>query len=242
MTKKRSKDSRVLKPERKLENEVFDRETLQILSKIIKKGIVQSVDFPISTGKEANVFRATTPQGSHLAIKIYKIETSFFFRRSEYLEGDPRFTKIKNNERDIAIAFARKEFKNLQICEEAGVHSPKPVFVDKNVVVMSFIGEGDLPYPTMNKVGPNGEKELESLIADIKKMYSAGLVHTDLSEYNILLASDAPYIIDFGQGVVIRHPKAKEFLERDVRNVLNYFSKFGYKKDFNEVMKFVIKQ
>ncbi len=239
MTKTRSKDSRVLKEERKVESEVFDKETLRVLSKLIKKGILNSVDFPISTGKEANVFRATAPGGTYLAVKIYKIETSFFFRRAEYLEGDPRFKKIKHNERDIAVAFARKEFKNLQICENAGVHSPRPIFVDKNVLVMTFIGEGELPYPTMNVLGPNKENELDSLIADVKKMYRAGLVHTDLSEYNILLAKDAPYLIDFGQGVVIRHPKAEELLERDVRNLLHYFAKFGYKKDFDEVMKFI---
>ncbi len=239
MTKKRSKDSRVLKAERKVESEVFDRSTLQVLSKLIKKGILQSVDFPVSTGKEANVFRATTPEGSYLAVKIYKIETSFFFRRSEYLEGDPRFKKIKNNELDIAMAFARKEFKNLQICENAGVHSPKPIFVDKNVIVMTFIGEGELPYPTMNILGPTKESELDSIISDMKKMYFAGLVHTDLSEYNVLLAKDAPYLIDFGQAVVTRHPRAKEFLERDVRNILHYFAKFGYKKDFDETMSYI---
>ncbi len=238
MTKKPSKERRVLREERKIESEVFDKKTLLVLAKIIKKGILQSVDFPLSTGKEANVFRATTPGGEYVVVKIYKVETTPFFRREEYLEGDPRFKKIKKNNRDIIVAFARKEYKNLQICESAGVHAPKPYYVDQNVIVMSLIGETGLPYPTMNLHGPRNADDLEILLVDIKKMYKAGLVHADMSEYNIILG-ELLYLIDFGQGVVAKHPNASRFLERDVRNVLNYFAKFGYKKDFDEVLRWI---
>src|SRR3989338_1167521 len=238
MTKKPSRDHFMLKEQYKVESEVFDRETLKSLAKLIKKGIISSVDFPISTGKEANVFRATSQNGEHVVIKIYKIETTPFFRREEYLEGDPRFEKIKNNSKDVIIAFARKEYKNLQICESAGVHAPKPFYVEKNVLVMSLIGDKDLPYPTMNTQGPRNADDLEILLQDIKKMYKAGLVHADLSEYNIILG-EILYMIDFGQGVVTKHPNAEKFLERDVRNILNYFAKFGYKRDFDETIKWI---
>src|SRR3989338_8496893 len=128
MTKKPLKEDHTLKEREKVESEVFDKETLKSLSKIIKKGIIKSIDFPISTGKEANVFRATTPSGSYVAIKIYKIETTPFFRREEYM--------------------------NLEICEDAGVHAPKPLYVENNVLVLTFIGEEGLPYQTMNLIGP----------------------------------------------------------------------------------------
>jgi RIO kinase 1 len=239
MTKKRLRENYVLKPERKIESEVFDRETLKILSKLIRKGIIDSVDYPISTGKEANVFRGASGE-KYVAIKIYKTETSPFFRREEYLEGDPRFKKIKNTDREVIIAFARKEFKNLQICESAGVHAPKPFYIEKNVLVMSFLGEGDLPYPTLTMVDPRGEQDLESILEDIRKMYKAGLVHADISEYNVMLG-DVPWLIDFGQGVVTRHLNAEKFLERDVLNILRYFEKKGYKKDFEETMKWIRK-
>ena len=238
MTKKRLRENYMLKEQRKVESEVFDKETLKSLAKLIKKGIIASVDFPISTGKEANVFSATTPSSEHVAIKIYKIETTPFFRREEYLEGDPRFTKIKKNNKDVIIAFARKEYKNLQICEQAGVHAPKPFYCERNILVMSLIGDQGLPYPTMNVQGPRNADDLEILLKDIKKMYKAGLVHADLSEYNVILG-ELLYIIDFGQGVVIKHPNAERFLERDVKNILNYFAKFGYKKDFEETMKWM---
>lgn len=228
----------MLKEERKLESEVFDRATLRVLAKMIKKGLIATVDFPINTGKEANIFRATTSEGKFLAVKIYKMETAQFFRKMEYLEGDPRFSRIKKGDRNIVLAFARKEFKNLKLCEAAGVNAPRPVYMDKNVLVMCFIGEQGLPYAAMNLIGGAGEKELDSILGDIKTMYLAGLVHADLSEYNILM-SNPPTLIDFGQGVVTSHPRAKEFLERDVRNILNYFEKHGIKRDFEKTIDWV---
>ncbi|MEW6749263.1 MAG: serine protein kinase RIO [Candidatus Micrarchaeota archaeon] len=234
--KKPDKDDYQLKERFKIESEVFDRKTLLILSKLIKKGILQNVDYPISTGKEANVFRATAPEGSYVAVKIYKMETAPFFRKEEYLDGDPRFERIKKSDEDIVRAFARKEFKNLEICKEAGVHAPTPIYLLGHVIVMGFLGEGELPYPTMDMVGSlHGEKDLDSILGDIKKMYKAGLVHADLSEYNILMG-DVPYFIDLGQGVITRHPRAEKFLERDVEIILKYFSKKGMKKDLGEVL------
>ena len=241
MTKKPSKDEFLLKERSKIESLVFDKKTLLLLSKLIKKGIIYTVENPISTGKEANVFRATNPEGDYIAVKIYKIETGVFVKRIAYLEGDPRFKDIKRDERGMVSLFARKEFKNLEVCSKAEVHAPRPFFLLENIVVMEFLGEGELPYPTMDVVGPRGEKDLESILSDIRKMYRAGLVHADISEYNILLAKDAPYLIDFGQGVLLQHPKADEFLERDVKNILKYFEKFGIKKDFKNTLEWIKK-
>jgi RIO kinase 1 len=228
-----------IKERLKVESEVFDRTSLIDLSKMMKKGIIETVDYPISTGKEANVFRATTADGSFIAIKIYKIETSHFFRRREYLEGDPRFSRMKSSEKEIVKAFARKEFKNLEICEKAGVHAPRPYFLKNNILVMEFLGEGELPYPTMEMLGPkNPEKELKSILEDVRRMYRAGLVHADLSEYNIL-NGDIPYLIDFSEGVVLGHPSASKFLERDVVNILKFYSKYGVKKDLEKVLAWI---
>ncbi len=232
------KDEYLLKERRKIESYVFDRRVLLLLSRILKKGILKSVDYPVSTGKEANVFRATTPDGNFLAVKIYKIETAGFLKKMSYLEGDPRFKSIKHKDREIVKLFARKEFKNLQICERAKVHAPLPIFLSENIVVMSFIGEKGIPYATMDMVEPKSEKDLDSILEDIKKMYKAGLVHADMSEYNIMLAK-VPYIIDFGQGVVLGHPNAEKFLERDVRNILRYFEKLGIKRDFEKTLKWI---
>ncbi|MFH1785027.1 MAG: serine protein kinase RIO [Candidatus Micrarchaeota archaeon] len=237
--KKPLKEDYQLKERFKIESDVFDKNALLDLQKLMKKGILKTVDYPISTGKEANVFRATTPDGNYVAVKMYKTETAPFFRKDEYLDADPRFSRIKSNPRDIVKAFAHKEYKNLEICEKANVRAPKPYYMIGRIVVMEFLGEGELPYPTLNMVGPlHGEADLDSLLQDIKKMYKAGLVHADLSEYNIMIGPQ-PFLIDFGQGVILRHPNAEKFLERDISIILKYFAKFNIKRDFEKTMKWI---
>ena len=239
MTKKKLKEFFQIKERFKIESEVFDRITLLILSKAIKKGLIDTVDYPVSTGKEANIFRATTSGGQNVAVKIYKIETAPFFRKAGYLEADPRFKKIKMTDRGIVEAFTRKEYKNLEICERAGVHSPKPLYVDGHILIMSFLGEEGLPYPTMNLVGPlHGESDLDSILQDIRIMYRAGLVHADMSEYNIMIGP-VPYLIDFGQGVMLGHPNAENYLERDVAIILKFFERRGIKRDFEKTMEWI---
>jgi RIO kinase 1 len=239
MTKKPLKEVFQLKERFKIESEVFDRITLLILSKAIKKGLIDTVDYPVSTGKEANIFRATTSGGQNVAVKIYKVETAPFFRKAGYLEGDPRFKKIKMTDRGIVEAFTRKEYKNLEICERAGVHSPKPLYIDGHILIMSFLGEEGLPYPTMDLVGPlHGEADLDSILQDIRTMYQAGLVHADMSEYNIMVGP-VPYLIDFGQGVMLGHPNAENYLERDVAIILKFFDRRGIKRDFDKTMEWI---
>lgn len=221
----------------KIESNVFDKTTLLNLAKVMKKGLVQNFDYPISTGKEAVVFKATTPTNRAVAVKIYKRAASFFLRKNQYILNDPRFEKIRWNEKNIVYAFANKEFKNLKVCERAKVWAPKPIFLEGNVLVLSFLGEKGLPYPTLIQTIAQ-EKFLNLIIENMKKMYKAKLVHADLSEYNIMIAKNkTPYFIDFSQGVVLNHPKAQEFLERDLNNVLNFFKKFGIIKDFETILK-----
>jgi RIO kinase 1 len=105
---------------------------------------------------------------------------------------------------------------------------------------MSFIGENGLPYVSMNLSQDANENDLDSLLTDIRKMYKAGLVHADISEYNVLM-SDPPTLIDLGQGVVLSHPRAKEFLERDVRNILAFFGKLGIKRDLAKMLEWIRK-
>lgn len=237
--KKPLKEVHQLKERQKIESEVFDRRTLMHISKIMRKGIINNLDYTISTGKEANVFKATTPAGTSVAVKIYKITTAPFFRKEDYLIGDPRFKNIKWNEKEIVYLFARKEFSNLELCERAGVSAPKPFFMDGNVLVMSFLGEADLPYPQLVQTVCE-ERFLDDIIENMRKMYVAKLVHADLSEYNVMIANDGKaFLIDFGQGVVLSHPMAEKFLERDVLNILNFFRKFGFDRDAEKVLRYI---
>jgi RIO kinase 1 len=124
--------------------------------------------------------------------------------------------------------WAKKEFANLQAAQQAGVSVPKPLYHKANVVIMEFIGEGGIAYPLLEQAhldDPAGV--LDVLVEDACKAYQkAKLVHADLSGFNIL-AAPKPVIIDWGQAVIRRHPRAEEFLERDCRNLCQFFLRRG---------------
>jgi RIO kinase 1 len=219
----------------KIEELVFDRPTLLTIAELMKKGMFDSLDYIISMGKEANVYRATKSD-TFVAVKIYKVETAKFFKRHSYIVGDPRFKKIRDNERELVKLFALKEFKNLETAWKAGVPCPQPYHRLNNVVVMEFLGEGGIPYPKLLDVEVS-EEDFWQILEGIRKMFKAGIVHADISEYNIL-KGDRDYFIDFGQGVSVKHPKAMEFLRRDLGNVVAFFKKrIGIERDVNEILK-----
>lgn len=231
-----------MKELRKIESEVFTRRVILNLGHFMDKGIIKSLDFPVSKGKEAYVFRATAGTAvkeKYLAVKIYMIETSPFKHMWAYIHGDPRFVGVKRTKRDIVYAWTRKEFRNLKVFESAGVHAPRPIAFRDNTLVMEFIGD-EMPAPLLKEVGPpNPEQNFKQIINDIKKMYESGIVHSDVSEYNLLVKNKKIYFIDCGQGVALAHPGAEEFLRRDVANVVRYFTKFGIKESTEEVLNFI---
>lgn len=237
--KKPPKEVFQLKEIPKIENEVFDRRTLLFLSKVMKKEIISYLDYIISTGKEANVFKAVTPSGVDVAVKVYKIETTHFVKKQDYILGDPRFEKIKLNEKELVFSFVRKEFKNLEKCFSFGVSVPKPIFHIGNIIVMEFLGDKGLPFPLLLD-SVCTEKLAYNILENMRKMFRANLVHADLSEYNILVGyNDKPYFIDFGQAVVFSHPKANEYFERDVRNIVNFLNKRGIKINYSEAYDYI---
>ena len=219
--------------DRKTQDEVFDKSTLHILEKLISDRVIDIIDFPISTGKEGNVFRAVTPQKKLVAVKIYRINTATFKHISEYIIGDPRFKSVHKSKRDIIFAWTKKEFKNLQRLQKIGVPAPKPIHYLKNVLVMSYIGSKKEAAPLMKDVLLTNPKEVfNKLIKFISKMYKdAELVHGDFSAFNILIHRKRPYLIDLGQGVLIEHHNALEYLKRDIHNIVNFFNKYKIKAD-----------
>lgn len=221
---KRSEDRQVIES-------VFDTRTLLTLHHMFNKRVLEEVNGCVSTGKEANVYWAVQPDGTDVALKIYRIATFNFKRITQYLEGDPRFKRIPRSRSGLITAWATKEYKNLQRAESAGVRVPKPIMVKRNILAMEFIGEDGLPAPTMQQMQPeNPESVRETILQAISKLYhKANLVHSDLSEYNVMLWK-GPVLIDISQAVVLDHPHSNEFFERDIRNILAYFRKFEIPK------------
>jgi len=218
------KDSDALK----VAESVLDVETRTTLYNLRTRNYIDYMTGIISTGKEANVYHAYSPEGDELAIKIYRTSTNIFKGLQIYIIGDPRFARIKRDQRSFVYAWARKEFKNLSRAYKAKVNVPKPIYCLKDVVIMEFIGEKGLPYRIMK------EEEIEEphetykeVLLNLRKLYrKAGLVHADLSEYNMMYTPEVVFI-DISQAVLLDHPYAEHFLYRDIMNITNYFYSLG---------------
>jgi RIO kinase 1 len=225
--------------DRKTFGEVFDKENLMRVYKLFSEGVFDSLEYPVSTGKEGNVFCASTKDGTLLALKIFRTSTATYRDMAKYVDGDPRFKGLMTNRRKLINAWAMKEYRNLERMHEHKVRVPKPVTCHKNMLVMEFIGSEEGPAPMMRSVTLEDPEGVCRTILDyVKVLYTkAQLVHGDLSEYNVLMHECDPVLIDVGQSVLLKHPLAEEMLDRDVANVARYFRKYGLGIDVKEELR-----
>ncbi|HVA82749.1 MAG TPA: serine protein kinase RIO [Candidatus Aquilonibacter sp.] len=243
--KRPDREKHMLHEQLKIEEGVFDNRTMMRLEKFFSHGIISRLLFLISKGKEANVYVAEGGEAIKdklVAVKIFRIETSSFYSRTDYMLGDPRFPKIRRDIYWIVNEWCKKEFGNLKIATSAKVHCPKPYYFTGNVIGMEFIGDGNNVAPQLKDVDLEEPKKVyKTIVSDLKKLYDNELVHADISEYNILMHDGIPYIIDFGQGVINKHPNALVFLQRDIYNITRYFNrKYRLEANSEEVFGYVI--
>lgn len=224
----------------KVRDDVFDEVTLMALYKLVHKKLISVIGGPISTGKEANVFYGEH-DGRGIAIKIYRIQTANFKAMTEYMAGDRRFSSVRGTRKGLVFAWTKKEFSNLARAHDVGIPVPEPLVFDRNILLMEFLGEDEVPYPQLR----NAEVEdygavYQQILGYVKRLYQeARLIHADLSEYNILY-HEKPYLIDMGQAVTPDHPRAPVFLIRDIKNLNRYFSRFCDVTDEEEVLRAIV--
>jgi RIO kinase 1 len=223
----------------KVEDSVFDDATYGALYKLVQDGYIDAFGGPISTGKEANVYTALAGD-TEVAVKIYRINASDFREMGEYLRGDPRFERLGNDKKSIVKAWVRKEFANLERALEAGVRVPEPIAVERNVLVMEYLGTETGRARRLGEVHvENPQTAYEVLREYMTRLYDAGIVHGDLSEYNVVVHESQLYVIDVGQAVTIHHPNSDGFLERDCLNVANFFARQGVEIDQETLLAYV---
>lgn len=243
--KQSSKADYPLHEQLRIEEGIFDNRTMLRIAKLFTKGVIASMEFIVARGKEADVYIANAGKNidkEFVALKIFRLENARFQNRIKYIEGDPRFGKVKGSIFAVVNTWCKKEYGNLLVAEAAGVHAPRPYAFSGNVLAMEFIGKDGKPSKRMReeKLG-NPQKVLDLILKDTRKLYQSELVHADLSEYNILMLGEVPYMIDFGQAVHIKHPDAMKFLRRDVFNMLTYFNKaYGIPKDEEKALEYII--
>ncbi len=212
--------------------EVFDTKTVLTLYELIRRRIIKRMNGVISAGKEARVYLGYGPRGERYAVKIYFTSTAMFKKGIlKYIIGDPRFEGFRPRDtRSLIYTWTRKEFRNLKRMYESGVKVPRPIAYRNNVLVMEFMGEDNRRYPLLvevyNDLSYDEVKHIyELVVEELKKIVcSAGLVHGDYSEYNIMVKPDLDIVvIDVGQAVPPEHPNAHLFLERDIVNINRFF-------------------
>lgn len=245
---KRRKD----RSDRATVDKVLDKKTLKILEKLQARKRVMNLRGSLCTGKESNVYLAEAstdlrskfvknkhvvePQNElsdemvPVAIKIFKTSIMPFKDRERYIRSEKRFqTFCTSNPRKLIKLWAEKEVRNLRRLNKACVPSPEPIYLKNNVLIMRLIGTYDAPAPRLRDAVINDlEGCYMQCVNIIRNMYrDAGLIHADLSEFNLLYHEDVVYVIDVGQSVETGHENAQRFLIMDINNLNSFFSKKG---------------
>ena len=211
------------------------------LEPLIEDGLVDEVIRQLMSGKEAAVFVVRCGDDVRCA-KVYKEANKRSFRQSvDYTEG----RTVKNSRKARAMGKGSKYGRKAQ--EEAwqsaevdalyrlaavGVRVPKPYNFYEGVLLMELVTDASgNAAPRLNDVeftAADARKYHHTLLREVVRMLCAGIVHGDLSEFNILLGSEGPVIIDLPQAVdASSNNHAKSMLERDVGNLTDYFGRFA---------------
>ena len=216
----------------KLQDEFFDHATLMTISRLVTQGQFDTLDYPISKGKEGGVFRATGGEGFR-AVKVYRVANTVFRHLPAYALEQLRRESSERNFARLIFAWTRREHTILRRMREAGVPVPEAFGHLRNVLVMSFIGTEGLAAPRLqDSVVPDASalaEEIEALV--VRMVRDAKLVHGDLSPYNLLFHEGHPVVIDVAQAIPIEHPQARELLTRDIHNLTKFLVKAGAELD-----------
>jgi RIO kinase 1 len=209
----------------KVYGNVFSKHSMELLFQMTSQGYFEKLESTISVGKEANIFTAKTKNDDRVIVKIYRLENCNFNQMYRYLSQDPRYTSLKRRTRLIIFSWTQREYRNLMLAREA-IKVPKPIAFKDNVLVMEFIGDND-PAPELKHSPPKNPKKFYKKVLDnMQKLFKKGLIHGDLSPFNILNYNEEPIFIDFSQATTTSAENAKELILRDVKNIAIYFRKF----------------
>ncbi|MEA3300611.1 MAG: PA4780 family RIO1-like protein kinase [Pseudomonadota bacterium] len=208
---------------------------------LVDDGLVDEVVRSLLSGKEADVYIVRCGDELRCA-KVYKEADKRSFRQAvQYQEG----RKVRNSRRARAMEkgtrFGRKQqedaWHNAEVAalyrlSAAGVRVPEPYCCVDGVLLMELItdGDGDVA-PRLGEVAMSAEQAREdhaTMMQYVVRMLCGGLVHGDLSEFNVLVDDDGPVIIDLPQAVdAAANPHARAMLERDVNNMTQYYGQYA---------------
>ncbi|MDD2754061.1 MAG: serine/threonine protein kinase [Methanothrix sp.] len=194
----------------------FDAYDLLALSDFVKRGKLSAFGERIGVGKESVVYEAMGDV--HLAVKFHRQgRTSFkhIRRLRDHLTDKPKVPWLY-----AAALAARHEFAVMEKLYPK-VSIPRPIACSRHALAMEFVSG-----PALNRITlSDPENGLNMILSEVGAARKQGIIHADLSEFNIMVDDSGPKIIDWPQAVEVTHPHAEELLERDLVNVLRFFER-----------------
>jgi len=205
--------------------------SLYSLHRLVRSGKVNAIGKLMGEGKESAVFNCYSEKYGECVVKFHKVgHTSFKKVKEKRDYGDLHFSVL-------AIRSARNEFKALQKLQ--GLAVPRAYAWEGNAVLMELIDAKELYRVRVE----NSEDVLEMILEEVAKFYRRGIVHGDLSQYNVLVSEEGIWIIDFPQSVEVGEEGWREILERDVTNIITYFNRaYRIEKDINSAIDRILQE
>jgi len=215
--------------------------TPAVLETLIQYGLIDEVLYSLMSGKEADVF-VVSAKGKLQCAKVYKDAQSRSFKTAvTYQEG----RKTRNSRRARAIEKGSKygkqqqendwqqtEYDALHKLKQAGVKVPEAYMFIDGVLLMELICTDDQEVaPRLNDIAMDAEQAIEDhyvMMVYIMRMLCIGLIHGDLSEFNVLADDYGPVVIDFPQVIdAAGNQQARVLFNRDVKNITEYYAQFS---------------
>jgi RIO kinase 2 len=192
------------------------------INALVKAEAIEALGKSLGVGKESDVYDALSPKGEQVAVKFHRLGRLSFraTRRTRGYIADRHHISWLYQSR----LAAEREFQALKLVNAQQVAAPEPISQNRHVVVMGKIEGAELAE--FNEI-PKPEKTLKEILSNVRKAYvKAGIVHGDLSEFNIIMRPNWHIlIIDWPQYITRDQPNADQLLERDVKNVLQFFKR-----------------
>lgn len=205
---------------------------------LVKADIIEAFGKPLGVGKESDVYNALGPDEKQLALKFHRIGRTSFKKTKLKRNYTVKYCYTPDWNHQSRIA-AKKEYVALKMLYSKGVAVPEPIKQIRHVLVMSMIEGAELyHYPELT----DAKNVLNEILVNIRKTYQEiNIIHGDLSPYNIILQTNMHVlIIDWPQNISTKHPNAKEFLERDIKNVLAFFQrKYGLENRLQDALTYI---
>lgn len=213
----------------------FEAYDLLALNAFVKRGTINAIGDLLGIGKESVVYAATGGiTDRELAIKFHtegKISFKHVRLKREHMVDKKHISWLY-----ASRLAAKKEYDALRLLYPH-VNVPEPIDHNRNAIVMSVLKGQMLAHTKVN----DPEWFLEEILTQVKKAMQLGIIHGDLSEFNIVVNPEGCQIFDWPQYITPEHPNAIEILTRDVQNILAFFlKKYRVKRDSQEVINSVI--